>query len=141
MLVRNKPFKEWVTVYFDPKKTSEKKLLKLLRERLCPRSELDRGEDKVLTAMNPFVGPGGIVQLRLASPKHKKSYSFSLPEGWQVTGNKEGVSHEDRDEDDGAYYSVRVPANAKAGKHDIKVALPSGQTETITVEIVRRITH
>ena len=55
MLMRGKPFREWVAVYYDPAKTGEEKLLKLLREGRCPRSRLDREEGEAFTVMNPVV--------------------------------------------------------------------------------------
>ena len=57
MLVRSKPFKEWVTVYFDPDKMSETKLLQLLRERRCPRAALDRESGEVyINELNSMPG-------------------------------------------------------------------------------------
>ena len=139
MLVRNKPFKEWITVHYDPKKTSEDKLLKLLRERRCPRATLDRNDDGVLTAMNPYVARDGIVQVRLDSPTHKKHYTLTLPEGWRLIGNKDGVYAEDRDEDDGAYFAIQVPAYLKQGEFTIEARHANGPVESTTVEVVREI--
>ena len=66
-LLRNNPFREWVTVYFDPTKITEEAILKLLRERRCPRAEQVRADGKPLTVMNPFIGPGGVVQIRVTT--------------------------------------------------------------------------
>lgn len=39
MAVRSKPFAEWNVVYYDPAKTTPKKILDRLRAKGCPRAQ------------------------------------------------------------------------------------------------------
>lgn len=135
MLVRNKPFKEWVTVYFDPEKIAETKLLQLLRERRCPRSALDRETGDKLTAMNPFVDPGGIIQLQVEPPPEGRQLQVNLPDEWKLVGNEKGVA----DKDGKLYFSVQVPAKAEAKKYTVGFSIPKLHTIQTEVEVVRRV--
>jgi len=134
MLVRDTPFREWVTVYFDPKQTSEDKLLSLLRERRCPKATLDRSPNDKFTVMNPYVGPGGIVQIKTTSPPDDPPPRVTLPEGWKMVGPETGVI----DKQEGAtYFSVQVPATTKPGTCSIGIRSPKLGILEASVEVVR----
>jgi len=135
MLVRSKPFREWVTVYFDPAKVSEEKLLRLLRERRCPRASLDRKTDDKLTAMNPFVGPGGVVQLQVPQLPDGHAPGVDLPADWKLVGPETGVAGKDGK----LYLSVQVPAKVEAKKYTLGVSVPKHRTVQTEVEVVRRV--
>ncbi len=135
MLVRMKPFKEWITVYFDPEKTSENKLLKLLQQRRCKSSKLARSENDKVTAMNPFASPGEIIQLRIAGTPEKNGFKITLPNGWKVTGDAKGVKHNDGK----TYLSILVPEKTPLKKYIIGLALAGDKTLDTEVEIVRGI--
>ncbi len=90
MLVRDNPFKEWVTVFYDPDQISEEKLLSLLRERRCPKATLDRPGDGKLTVMNPYVGAGGIVQFKTISRPTAKLSTSPCPKAVNWSGRRQG---------------------------------------------------
>ena len=135
MLVRNSPFKEWVTVYYEPEKITEEKLLELLRKRRCPRSALDRTPGDKLTVMNPYVGPGGIVQLQIAPSPANRPFQPKLPEGWKIVGPATGAEGEDGK----SYMSIQVPDQAKAASYTLTVKTGDKQTTAAAVEVVRRV--
>lgn len=135
MLVRNTPFREWVTVYYEPSKITEAKLLELLRKKRCPRAALDRTPGDKLTAMNPVVGPGGIVQLQATLPANRDPLKWKLPDGWQLVGPATGS----KGEDGKTYVSVQVPGEAKAASYSLAVSTSNKETTTSAVEVVRRV--
>ncbi len=135
MLFRRAPFKEWITVYYDPEKISEQKILKLLHQRRCKSSKLDRLENDKLTAMNPFASSGEIIQLRITGIPKNDGYKIKLPDGWKITGDANGVKHEDGK----TYLSIKVPEKTPQKKYNIGLTLAEGGTLEIQVEIVRGI--
>ena len=144
MLVRNSPFKEWVTVYFDPEKTNESKLLEFLRARRCPSARLDRIEQAGLTAMNPFVGPGGVVQLRWDYPNGDQPPELTLPSDWVLKGSSASTKENSEQTEQAKnaeqrFYSIQVPTNTRSGQQTISAVSPDGKTYTVTVEVVRRV--
>ena len=60
-LLRRKPFGEWVTVFYEPKKVTEAQLLAWIKANRCPRAALVREKDPA-GVMNPFVAAGDVVQ-------------------------------------------------------------------------------
>lgn len=135
MLVRNKPFKEWVTVYYDPEKTNEEKLLKLIRAKRCPRASQVRVANEKFTAMNPFTSEGEIVQLRIADVPKDKAPELVLPEGWKVFGDAKGFP----DSKGKTYISVQVPAKAKQQAYKIGIRISEDKKLETEVEVVRKV--
>lgn len=135
MLVRMDPFKEWVTIYFDPEKMTEEKLLELLHERRCKSSQLDRVDHQDFMAMNPFVSAGEIAQIRISQANRDALSKVTLPDGWKVVGDANGVSHKDGN----IYLSLKVPEKAEQKRYSIEVTLADKKVIKTTVEVVRRI--
>jgi hypothetical protein len=134
MLVRDNPFKEWITVYFDPEQITEEKLLSLLRERRCPKATLDRPGEGKLTVMNPYLGAGGIVQFKTTSPPDGKALRVTLPEGWKWVGPESGSI----DKEEGVtYFSAQAPAKASLGKCLISISSENAGEMKSSVEVVR----
>ncbi|MFT5109291.1 MAG: hypothetical protein ACI9UA_004938 [Pseudoalteromonas tetraodonis] len=63
--------------------------------------------------MNPSVGAGGILQLRIAAGKNPGIEKVELPKDWKLVGDPAGF----RDPDGVTYFTVRASADAKKGKH------------------------
>ena len=121
-------------MYYDLSKIMEDKLLEFLRQRRCPRAALDRPPGETLTAMNPFVGPGGIVQLQFATPETGQSLSVKLLDKWTIVGPATGTAGDDGK----TYLSIQVPDQAKPASHTLTVT-SSGKNATTTVEVVRQV--
>jgi hypothetical protein len=115
MLIRESSLREWIAVYYGPAKISEEKLLKLVRERRCPQSTVERTEGSPLTVMNPQVGPGDVVQLRLAAEAKQTVQKVELPDGWSLVGEQEGFM----DGDGVTYFTIRVAPKEKVGMHKV----------------------
>ncbi len=130
-----KPFKEWVTVYYDPEKITEAKLLKLLHERRCKSSKVDRVVNDEFTAMNPFVSAGEIAQIRIPDSGKEAAAKMTLPEGWKIVGEAKGVTHKDGK----TYLSLLIPKKAGQKKYVIGMTLADKKALKTTVEVVRRI--
>ena len=135
MLVRGKPFREWVTVYYDPKRISEEKLLQRLRERGCRSAKLDREAGSPVTVMNPFVGPGDLVQVRLGGMDKSAVKKVELPEGWKLAGKPGGFV----DKDGVTWLTVWVPEGAKQGKQTVRIHPAEGDVIEAAVDVVRKV--
>lgn len=135
MLVRGKPFREWVTVYYDPKRINEEKLLQRLRERGCKSAKLEREAHSPLTVMNPYAGPGDVVQMRLAGKGKQVVKKLELPEGWKPEGKPCGYV----DSDGVTWITVRAPAKAKTGKQKLLLRTAAGEAVEAVVEVVRKV--
>ena len=86
MSVRHNPFGEWVIVYFDPQKTSELALLKLIREKGCSNAKhiLKKGESVALT---PIITPGDTALIQIQLKKDTTLTAPELPKGWLVSSD------------------------------------------------------
>lgn len=134
MLVRMSPFREWIAVYYDPKRITEEKLLALLRERRCASAKVDRIETAPLTVMNPFVGPGDVVQLRVDTRKTPRVTKVKLPEDWAIVGKPGGSSGSEGL----TYFTIQVPSKADLGKRKVILCIEEGEPLEATVEVVQR---
>ena len=135
MLLRQKPFKEWITVYYEPGKITEDRLLKLLRERRCARARLDRAEAVPVTVMNPQVGPGDLVQLRVSPELKAAAGHLSLPKGWKVVGNPSAS----KGTDGTTWFSIQTDVKTAPGTHGISLAREGEEAVALTVEVVRKV--
>ena len=135
MLVRQKPFREWVTVYYDPERISEEKLQARLRERGCKSARLDREEGSSLTVMNPFVGPGDVVQVRFGGKDKQAVKKVELPEHWKLLGKPGGFV----DEGGVRWFTVRIPEKADQGKRKLLLHFAKGDPIEAVVEVVRKV--
>lgn len=135
MLVRNKPFEEWITVYYDPKSITEEKLLKLLRERRCKKSKPVRRENEQLTAMNPYASAGDIIKIRVGNPPKETAPQIILPEGWLIAGDKKGEQYPDGK----TYLCIKVPEDAPQKKYNISLKTDTEKVINAEVEIVKAI--
>jgi hypothetical protein len=135
MLVRQKPFKEWVAVYYDPDATNEEKLLKLLRARRCPRASVDRVDHEKFTAMNPFVSEGEVVQLRIADMPKDESPDLVLPAGWRAIGDAIGFS----DKAGRNFISIQVPAKSEQKKYKVSLKISEVEMLETDIEVVRNV--
>lgn len=131
MLVRNKPFGEWVTVYYDADETTEKALLALLRTRRCPKAALIRTEGRAATVMNPFVAPGDTVQVRIAPGRRDALGAMTLPDGWKVGGGKNGGPVEEG-------VSIQVPREAAQGEAVLDLRI-GDRSVKLAVTVVRKV--
>ena len=85
--------------------------------------------------MNPFVGPGGIVQVQVGPAPDGRTYRVNLPDGWKLVGNKKGAAGKDGK----LYFSVQVPAKADAKKYTVSFSIPKLRAIQTEVEVVRRV--
>ena len=131
MLVRNKPFGEWITVYFDPDKITEETLLALLKKKRCPRAAISRKEGMDATVMNPFVAPGDTVQVQLDPERRTQLRGMTLPNGWKVAGQKEGGPAE-------GDLLIQVPQKAAQGEVELKLQFRD-RTIKVNVTVVRKM--
>ena len=85
MQVRHSPFAEWVLIYYDPEKISEKTLLTLARTKGCKNAQIDRpkeitaGKTKI-QVLNPVLTPGDSLIISIDSSE-KVTPEFTLPKG------------------------------------------------------------
>jgi hypothetical protein len=131
MLVRNKPFGEWVTVYFDPDKITEETLLGLLKKKRCPKAATIRREGMDATVANPFVAPGDTVQVQVDPDRRTQLRGMSLPDGWKVAGHEEGGPAE-------GDLLIQVPPKAAQGETELKLQFPD-RTVKVNVTVVRKM--
>ncbi|MFK7852146.1 MAG: hypothetical protein AB8D78_14310 [Akkermansiaceae bacterium] len=135
MLVRYKPFREWIAVYYDPKLITEEKLGDYLRERRCGSAKLEREESSPLTVMNRIVGIGDLVQLRISAGGTSSIKKVALPEGWKLVGEPSGT----RDSSGVTYLTVRVPAKEKFATYSILLHPNEGDPLKAEVEVVNKM--
>ena len=113
-LIRRVPFGEWVTVYFDPAKHTEKQLLARIRATRCPRAQH-------VTApglRTPFVAAGDVVQLDTTSTISR----LDAPKGWK---SLPGTAN------------IQVPTGASSAT--LTAHLADGKTITAKVNVVSRV--
>jgi len=135
MLMRGKPFREWVAVYYDPKRTSEEKLVKVLHARRCGGAKVDRNEAPGLTVMNPCVGAGDVVQIRLDGKNKPAVSKVELPEEWELVGGPGGIV----DSGGVRWITVRVPKGAEQGNRLLRLHPAEGKPIEVAVEVVRKV--
>lgn len=135
MLLRRKPFREWITVYYDPAKTDEAKLLKILHSKRCKSSKVDRTASEKFTAMNKYASEGELVQLRIADAPKDQVPELDLPTGWEIFGDKNGY----RNENGETFISVKVPLKAEQKNYTISLKGADGKGLETQVGIVRKI--
>ena len=113
-LLRRAPFGEWVTVYFDPKKQTEKQLLARIRATRCPQAQH-------VTApglRTPFVAAGDVVQLDTTSTITR----LEAPKGWKTVP---GTAN------------IQLPSDARSA--NLTAHLADGKTLTAKVNVVSRV--
>jgi hypothetical protein len=135
MLVRSKPFREWVTVYYDPERITEEKLQARLRERGCRSAKLEREAGSPLTVMNRFAGPGDLVQIRFGGKDKPAVQKVELPVGWKLVGKPRGHMGEGGVR----WFTVRLPAKADQGKQKLLFHPAEGDAIEAVVEVVRKV--
>ncbi|MEJ6699742.1 MAG: hypothetical protein QNL01_02110 [Akkermansiaceae bacterium] len=135
MLVRMKPFKEWIYVYYDPEKTSEAKLLKTLHENRCASATADQFVKDDITVLNPFLSAGEIVQLRITGVPKGKALDASLPDDWKVVGDSKGFSGKDGK----TYLSIKVTPKVAQKKYKVGVKISDDKSLEAVIEVVRKI--
>lgn len=132
MSVRHNPFGEWVIVYFDPQKTSELALLKLIREKGCSNAKhiLKKGESVALT---PIITPGDTALIQIQLKKDTTLTAPELPKGWLVSSElndlKAGIHH----------LSIRTPSGTAKKKRVITLKDTAGTAYDFPIELVSRV--
>ena len=88
MQLRNRPFGEWILVYYDKSQVTEQKLLEFTKTRGCKRAaiirekEVKAGSTKA-TVINPYICAGDVIAVQISS-NGKEKISLELPEGWKA---------------------------------------------------------
>ncbi len=133
-LLRNRPFGEWVTVYYRPGDTGEAELLAWMKKAGCPRATLvrDRGRSVVL---NPVVAPGDAVQVRVGAAAATTLRAASLPEGWRLLAPPRGGDVAAG----GSYIWVQVPRSAARGHVAVEFTLGDGTRVKGALAVVRQV--
>ena len=118
--MRRSPFGEWVNVFYDPSQTNEATLLQLIKNRQCPGAQ--HITDSQGYALNPVIGPGDPVQLRIESAQPVEMTAESqLPQGWQLAGQAsggEGIQ----------IVTLATPGNTAQGDEDIALHFSDGSS-------------
>jgi len=123
---RPQPFGEWVVAYYDAEKTTPDRLLERLKKNGCEKATRvepveSKSESRKAAVANPIAVPGDWFVVDLEG--FDKAPAVSGPEKWTVAlaGKKRAV--------------IATPADAKAGKHKLKVG--DWEFEVELVPIVR----
>lgn len=136
-LVQKTPLKEWVTVYFDPAKTTPENILKYLREKESPEATLvppaTKEKSGVRVAVeNPVAGPGDLIQLTVRLPDGTKgSAKASPPKGWSAPTDPKAPSAAEAV----LRIDVQAPKAVKAGKHEGAIEVKH-RKEEVTIPFV-----
>ncbi len=132
MLLRRSPFGEWLVVYYLPSEIDEKKILSLVRDGGCPRSDIIRGTEESVS-MNPILAAGGILQLKVVLDADGTLKIRKIPKGWKFVKEPSHLKK-------GTHYlSVRIPKNARAKTGKIILENGSGDKIQFHAEIVGKI--
>ena len=88
MQLRNRPFGEWILVYYDKSLITEQKLLELAKARGCKRAAIIRENEMVAdktkaTIVNPYICAGDVIAVQISS-NGKEKISLDLPQGWKA---------------------------------------------------------
>jgi len=144
MLVRSRPFGEWVVAYYDSTKTDAAKLLERLRANGCKKAKRNeplsgRLNDAEVTLFNPVVAPGDFLHIEVKLPDDASAdVKIVPPDGWAVPDGAErslkaGVTRCD----------VQLPRDAKAGTQAVafeRTAQGGAKQELkLNVDVVRRV--
>ena len=115
MQLRRKPFGEWILVYFDKTKISERTLLSLAQKRGCKRAAVIKGKKKEignvsLLALNPYLCAGDTAAIGIKTSGTEK-LSLELPEGWSGTVPEQVSGTE--------IIFIQTPPKVKQGQYEI----------------------
>ena len=131
-LLRNSPFGEWVIIEFNPTKTNESSLLKIIRERKCPRANIVTTNKGTITNFTPVSVAGGNVELIAKhSPPDIDIEKSKFPDRWKVV---QFIKL-----DDGIQLIVQIPHKQKQGEQSLTITWQDGTSATTTVDIVREV--
>lgn len=127
MLVRSKPFGEWLIVYYNPSEIQATTLLKLLRKRKCKKALIVKTEAQKIEILTPFAAAGDVVQLKMEKHKLASLKGMKLPTNWKVAGiqTNDGI------------ISLQIPKNAPQGDTNVVLEFNNGTTNA-TISIVRQ---
>jgi len=132
MSVRYNPFGEWVIVYFDPTKTSEATLLKLIRAKGCPNAGLIRSKGQSI-ALTPIITPGDTALIQIQLAEESTLSASQLPKGWVISSGlanlKAGTHH----------LSIRTPSGTAKKKQNVTLKDSEGSTYNFPIELVSRV--
>lgn len=90
MLVRSRPFGEWVAVYYDREKTDANRLLERLRTSHCREARpvapaTGRLGEAEFAIMNPVLAPGDFLHVEARLPDGSAlNVRITVPEGWTL---------------------------------------------------------
>ncbi len=96
---------------------------------------MDREETGPVTVMNPCVGAGDVVQLRLDGKDKPVITKVELPNDWKLVGESRGFVASDGT----TWFTVQVPEDAEQGKQTLRLHPAEGKVMEAAVEVVRRI--
>ena len=86
--------------------------------------------------MNPQVGPGDLVQLRLAAEGKNTVQKVEVPAGWSLVGAQEGFTAPDGV----TYFTIQVARKEKAGIQKLRLIRNDGaQPFEPEIEVVRKM--
>ncbi len=145
MAVRNKPFREWNVVYYDPKKTDLEKIEKRLRQKGCPKARRDVAKPKksrgvTLVVENPVVTPGDCVLVSVKLPKGRTGKaSLVPPQKWKVRAGKERAVKGGKTP---ALLALQTTRKTPPGKHEFRVkvhVVGKVLTFKVEVELVKKV--
>lgn len=142
MALRQRPFGEWVIVYYEAGKTDTEKLLKRLRANKCPRAKHIVGKVETkgavgLVSVNPIVVRGDLLQFDIKSKGKKAKIAVKAPDGWTVlTPSELDLSKQNS-------VMIQTPHTNKMGKFKLTVGVQvDGGAQTIfekSVDLVKLV--
>lgn len=120
-----------MNVFYDPSKTNEATLLKLIKNRNCPNAR--HIPDSQGHALNPIIAAGDPVQFQIKSAKPVELTAESrLPRGWQFAGQDsggEGIQ----------IVTLKTPGNTQQGNADVELRFSDGKSVKTQIAVVRQI--
>ena len=145
MAVRQRPFREWVVVYHDPKKTNLKALEARLREKGCPKAKLDvvpavKTGDVTIGIDNPFVTPGDCVLVEVRLPEGKAGRAIVVAP--ETVKARAGPERRVKGGQTATVVALQTTKKTPAGKHAVSVKVKIGDevvTVPLTVEVVAKV--
>ena len=136
MALRQRPFGEWVVIYYHPAKTNGREILRQLQRGGCKRARLIREEGEHATVMNPIITPGNLVQWRVRLREPAQVKTLVLPEGWalhggaRLPGELAAGTH---------YLSLQSPTKARKGQAAFRLEFRERAPLTGSAEVVSRV--
>ena len=134
MQLRRKPFGEWILVYFDKSKISEKTLLQLTKTRGCKRAAVIRGKEVKAGStsgqvINPYLCAGDSIAVEINS-NGKEQLELETPQGWTFK-MPEKVNGK-------VTVFINIPAGSKEGAYTIKLKSGS-ESADMKCHLVKKI--